>query len=85
MPCKSTHCLMTGKSFLPTEFEIDALAPRLRSQGNWGRRFERYPDAFELVLDVTSFVQQHALNGIIQLFEAVYDGALKRRAVFVAA
>jgi 6-hydroxycyclohex-1-ene-1-carbonyl-CoA dehydrogenase len=63
------------------------MAYHARALGNWGCPPELYPDAVELVLDgrvkVAPFVEQHPLDDINAVFEAVHAGKLARRAVLV--
>lgn len=63
------------------------MAFHARAIGNWGCPPEFYPAALELVLNgsvkVAPFVEQHPLDEINQVFEAVHAGTLKRRAVLV--
>jgi 6-hydroxycyclohex-1-ene-1-carbonyl-CoA dehydrogenase len=65
------------------------MAYHARAIGNWGCPPELYPKALELVLNgrikVAPFVEKHPLDEINQVFEAVHNGALKRRAVLVPA
>jgi 6-hydroxycyclohex-1-ene-1-carbonyl-CoA dehydrogenase len=65
------------------------MAYHARAIGNWGCPPELYPKALELVLNgrikVAPFVEKHPLEKINQVFEAVHNGALKRRAVLVPA
>jgi 6-hydroxycyclohex-1-ene-1-carbonyl-CoA dehydrogenase len=55
--------------------------------GNWGCPPELYPEALELVLDgkvaVKPFVEQQPLERINEVFEAVHQRAIKRRAILV--
>lgn len=58
-----------------------------KALGNWGCVPELYPAVLEMVLDgrikVGPFVEQHALNDINEVFQAVHAGEFKRRAVLV--
>ena len=58
-----------------------------RALGNWGCVPELYPEALAMVLDervkVGPFVEQHALDNINEVFQAVHAGTLKQRAVLV--
>jgi 6-hydroxycyclohex-1-ene-1-carbonyl-CoA dehydrogenase len=63
------------------------MAYHARALGNWGCPPELYPAALDLVLQgrvkVGPFVEQHPLQDINRVFEAVHHGELKRRAVLV--
>jgi len=65
------------------------MAYHARALGNWGCPPELYPAALDLVLTgrvkVAPFVEQHRLEEINQIFEAVHHGELKRRAILVPA
>jgi len=58
-----------------------------RMLGNWGCEPGHYPAALDLVLDgriqLLPFVEQKPLDEINQVFAAVHDGRLKRRAILV--
>jgi 6-hydroxycyclohex-1-ene-1-carbonyl-CoA dehydrogenase len=84
-----------GATLCVVGFTMDKIEIRLsnlmayhaRALGNWGCPPELYPAALELVLSgrvkVGPFVEQHPLDDINQVFEAVHHGKLKRRAVLV--
>ena len=58
-----------------------------KALGNWGCVPELYPDALKMVLDgqvkVGPFVEQHALDDINEVFQAVHAGTFRQRAVLV--
>jgi 6-hydroxycyclohex-1-ene-1-carbonyl-CoA dehydrogenase len=60
-----------------------------RALGNWGCPPEHYPAALELVLSgqvaIKPFVEAHRLDDINDVFAAVHERAIKRRAVLVPA
>jgi 6-hydroxycyclohex-1-ene-1-carbonyl-CoA dehydrogenase len=65
------------------------MAFHARALGNWGCPPELYPAALDLVLQgrvkLGPFVEQHPLNDINKVFNAVHHGELQRRAVLVPA
>ena len=84
-----------GATLCVVGFTMDKVEVRLsnlmayhaRALGNWGCPPELYPAALDLVLTgrvkVAPFVEKHPLDYINQIFEAVHQGELKRRAVLV--
>ncbi len=86
-----------GATLCVVGFTMDKLEIRLsnlmafhaRVLGNWGCPPELYPAALDLVLDgkikISPFVEQHPLNEINEIFQAVHDGKLVRRAILVPA
>ena len=86
-----------GATLCVVGFTMDKLELRLsnlmafhaRVLGNWGCPPELYPAALDLVLDgkvkIGPFVEQHPLDQINEIFQAVHDGKLVRRAILVPA
>ena len=84
-----------GATLCVVGFTMDKVEVRLsnlmayhaRALGNWGCPPELYPAALDMVLSgrvkVAPFVEQHPLDEINRIFEAVHHGELKRRAVLV--
>jgi len=84
-----------GATMCVVGFTMDKVEVRLsnlmafhaRLLGNWGCPPELYPGALDLVLSgkvkLKPFVQQHPLDDINQVFAAVHDGKLLRRAIMV--
>jgi 6-hydroxycyclohex-1-ene-1-carbonyl-CoA dehydrogenase len=58
-----------------------------RALGNWGCPPEHYPAALDLVLDgkvqIAPFVETHPLADINQVFHAVHEREIARRAILV--
>jgi 6-hydroxycyclohex-1-ene-1-carbonyl-CoA dehydrogenase len=82
-----TICVV-GYTFNKAEFRLSNLmAYHARALGNWGCPPELYPGALELVLsgkvNVKDFVETHPLDSINDIFAAVHDHKLSRRAVLV--
>ncbi len=63
------------------------MAFHARALGNWGCLPEHYPAALELVLSgkisMLPFIERHPLSQINEIFAAVHDGQLTRRAILV--
>jgi len=86
-----------GATLAVVGFTMDKVEIRLsnlmafhaRALGNWGCPPALYPAALDLVLDgrvkVAPFVEQHPLDEINRVFEAVHHGDIHRRAVLVPA
>jgi 6-hydroxycyclohex-1-ene-1-carbonyl-CoA dehydrogenase len=86
-----------GATLAVVGFTMDKVEIRLsnlmafhaRALGNWGCPPALYPAALDLVLDgrikVAPFVEQHPLDDINRVFEAVHHGEFSRRAVLVPA
>ena len=86
-----------GATLCIVGFTMDKLEVRLsnlmafhaRILGNWGCPPELYPGALDLVLDgkirIAPFVEQHPLDEINEVFQAVHDGKFVRRAILVPA
>ncbi len=84
-----------GATMCVVGFTMDKLEVRLsnlmafhaRLLGNWGCPPELYPGALELVLSgkikLAPFVEQHPLDDINTVFQAVHDGKFVRRAIMV--
>jgi 6-hydroxycyclohex-1-ene-1-carbonyl-CoA dehydrogenase len=84
-----------GATMCVVGFTMDKVEVRLsnlmayhaRLLGNWGCLPEYYPGALDLVLDgkikLKPFVEQHPLENINEIFKAVHDGKLVRRAIMV--
>ncbi len=84
-----------GATMCVVGFTMDKLEVRLsnlmafhaRLLGNWGCPPELYPGALELVLEgkvkLKPFIEQHPLNNINEVFQAVHDGKFVRRAILV--
>lgn len=87
--------LVHGATLAVVGFTMDKVEVRLsnlmafhaRALGNWGCLPELYPAALGLVLDrrikLSEFVEQHPLDSINEVFEAVHARRLSRRAVLV--
>ncbi|MGE5503929.1 MAG: 6-hydroxycyclohex-1-ene-1-carbonyl-CoA dehydrogenase [Actinomycetota bacterium] len=80
-----TICVV-GYTFNKAEFRLSNLmAYHARALGNWGCTPDLYPGALELVLsgkvNVKDFVERHPLDSINDIFAAVHDHKLSRRAV----
>nr|WP_294503447.1 6-hydroxycyclohex-1-ene-1-carbonyl-CoA dehydrogenase [uncultured Rhodopila sp.] len=87
--------LTYGATLCVVGFTMDRIELRLsnlmafdaRALGNWGCPPELYPAALDLVLDgkidLASFVEQHPLDSINQVFELAHAHKLTRRAVLV--
>lgn len=87
--------LVHGATLSVVGFTMDKVELRLsnlmafdaRAVGNWGCPPEHYPAALDLVLDgrvrVDPFVEDHPLDEINQIFEAVHQREITRRAVLV--
>ena len=84
-----------GATMCVVGFTMDKVEVRLsnlmafhaRLLGNWGCPPELYAGALDLVLDgkvkLAPFVEQHPLDDINQVFQAVHDGKFVRRAILV--
>ncbi len=84
-----------GATMCVVGFTMDKVEVRLsnlmayhaRLLGNWGCLPEYYPGALDLVLDgkikLKPFVELHPLENINEIFKAVHDGELVRRAIMV--
>jgi 6-hydroxycyclohex-1-ene-1-carbonyl-CoA dehydrogenase len=89
--------LVHGATLSVVGFTMDKVEVRLsnlmafdaRALGNWGCPPEHYPAALELVLSgqvaIKPFVEAHRLDDINDVFAAVHERAIKRRAVLVPA
>lgn len=87
--------LVHGATLSVVGFTMDRVEMRLsnlmafhaRALGNWGCTPDLYPGALDLVLDgqvqVLPFVDQHPLEEINRIFEAVHAHQLTRRAILV--
>jgi 6-hydroxycyclohex-1-ene-1-carbonyl-CoA dehydrogenase len=87
--------LVHGATLSVVGFTMDKVELRLsnlmafdaRALGNWGCPPEFYPAALDLVLDgrvqIAPFVEQHPLDDINHVFEAVHRREIRRRAVLV--
>jgi 6-hydroxycyclohex-1-ene-1-carbonyl-CoA dehydrogenase len=87
--------LTYGATLCVVGFTMDRIEVRLsnlmafdaRALGNWGCPPELYPAALDLVLDgkieLASFVEQHPLDRINEVFEQAHAHKLTRRAVLV--
>ena len=87
--------LVRGATLCVVGFTMDKVEVRLsnlmafdaRALGNWGCPPDRYPAALELVLTgrvkVKPFIEQHPLDDINRVFEAVHHREIRRRAVLV--
>jgi len=85
--------LVHGATLSVVGFTMDKLEVRLsnlmayhaRALGNWGCTPGHYPAAIDMVLDgdiqVLPFVEQHPLEDINSVFEAVHQHQLTRRAI----
>lgn len=84
-----------GATLCVVGFTMDKVEIRLsnlmafhaRALGNWGCPPELYPGALDLVLEgkvqLKPFVEQHPLDSINDVFDAVHHGKLTRRAILV--
>jgi 6-hydroxycyclohex-1-ene-1-carbonyl-CoA dehydrogenase len=84
-----------GATLCVVGFTMDKVEVRLsnlmafhaRALGNWGCPPDLYPAALDLVLQglvkVTPFVEQHPLDDINHVFDAVHRGEIKRRAILI--
>jgi len=84
-----------GATLCVVGFTMDKVEIRLsnlmafhaRALGNWGCPPELYPGALDLVLEgkvqLKPFVEQHPLDSINDVFDAVHHGKLTRRAIMV--
>jgi 6-hydroxycyclohex-1-ene-1-carbonyl-CoA dehydrogenase len=89
--------LVHGATLSVVGFTMDRVEVRLsnlmafdaRAIGNWGCPPEHYPAALDLVLDgkvaIKPFVEQHPLDSINEIFHAVHERRIRRRAVLVPA
>jgi 6-hydroxycyclohex-1-ene-1-carbonyl-CoA dehydrogenase len=89
--------LVHGATLSVVGFTMDKVEIRLsnlmaydaRAIGNWGCPPELYPAALELVLDgkvhIKPFVEPHQLDEINNVFAAVHQREIKKRAVLVPA
>ena len=63
------------------------MAFHARALGNWGCLTELYPAALDLILDgkiaLTPFIEKHPLDDINQVFAAVHEHKMTRRAILV--
>jgi 6-hydroxycyclohex-1-ene-1-carbonyl-CoA dehydrogenase len=87
--------LVHGATLSVVGFTMDKVEIRLsnlmafdaRAIGNWGCPPEAYPAALDLVLDgkvqIQPFVETHPLDDINQVFVAVHERVIKKRAVMV--
>lgn len=87
--------LNRGATLAVVGFTMDKVEIRLsnlmafhaRALGNWGCDVSLYPGALDLVLDgkvqIKPFVEQHPLDSINDIFEAVHGGQIRRRVVLV--
>lgn len=87
--------MVHGATFCVVGFTMDKVTVRLsnlmafhaRMLGNWGCPPELYPGALELVLSgkvrLDPFVEHCPLDSINEVFRAVHDGELKRRAIMI--
>ncbi|GAB4284531.1 MAG: alcohol dehydrogenase catalytic domain-containing protein [Roseovarius sp.] len=87
--------LVHGATMCVVGFTMDKVEVRLsnlmafhaRLLGNWGCPPELYPGALDLVLDgkvkLAPFVEHHPLDSINEVFAAVHDGRLRRRAIMI--
>jgi 6-hydroxycyclohex-1-ene-1-carbonyl-CoA dehydrogenase len=87
--------LVHGATLSVVGFTMDKVDIRLsnlmafhaRALGNWGCLPEHYPGALNLVLDgkveLKSFIEQQPLSEINNVFEAVHDQKMQRRAILV--
>jgi len=93
---ESAYGLMVhGATLSVVGFTMDKVDIRLsnlmafhaRALGNWGCLPEHYPGALDLVLDgkiqLQAFIEQQPLSAINQVFDAVHDQKMKRRAILV--
>ncbi|HRD85564.1 MAG TPA: 6-hydroxycyclohex-1-ene-1-carbonyl-CoA dehydrogenase [Rubrivivax sp.] len=87
--------LVHGATLSVVGFTMDKVELRLsnlmafdaRALGNWGCPPEHYPAALDLVLDgkvqIAPFVETHPLADINQVFHAVHEREIARRAILV--
>lgn len=87
--------LVHGATMCVVGFTMDKVTVRLsnlmafhaRLLGNWGCPPDLYPGALDLVLEgkvkLAPFVEQHPLDSINEVFRAVHDGEVKRRAIMI--
>ncbi|MCW8836979.1 MAG: 6-hydroxycyclohex-1-ene-1-carbonyl-CoA dehydrogenase [Rhodospirillales bacterium] len=93
---ESAYGLMVhGATLSVVGFTMDKVEVRLsnlmafhaRALGNWGCPPDLYPGALDLVLDgkirLLPFVEQKPLDQINEIFEAVHDHRMKKRAILV--
>jgi 6-hydroxycyclohex-1-ene-1-carbonyl-CoA dehydrogenase len=85
----ATLCVV-GFTMDKTEIRLSKLmALHARALGNWGCPPDLYPAALDLVLDgkvlVQPFIEQRSLQEINEVFAAVHDHKLQRRAILVPA
>jgi 6-hydroxycyclohex-1-ene-1-carbonyl-CoA dehydrogenase len=83
----STLCVI-GFTMDKVEIRISNLmAFDARMLGNWGCEPALYPAALDLVLDkrvqLLPFVERKPLGEINEVFDAVHDGRMKRRAILI--
>jgi len=83
----STLCVI-GFTMDKVEIRISNLmAFDARMLGNWGCEPALYPAALDLVLDkrvqLLPFVERKPLKEINEVFDAVHDGRMKRRAILI--
>ena len=89
------NLLVHGATLSVVGFTMDKVEVRLsnlmafdaRALGNWGCPPEHYPAALDLVLDgkvqIAPFVETHPLADINQVFHAVHEREIARRAILV--
>ena len=89
--------LVHGATLSVVGFTMEKIEVRLsnlmafdaRALGNWGCPPEFYPAALDLVLDgkvaIKPFVEEHPLDDINRVFDAVHRHEIKKRAVLVPA
>jgi 6-hydroxycyclohex-1-ene-1-carbonyl-CoA dehydrogenase len=89
--------LVHGATLSVVGFTMDKVEVRLsnlmafdaRALGNWGCPPVQYPAALELVLDgrvkIKPFVEAHRLDDINDVFAAVHERSIKKRAVLIPA
>lgn len=83
----STLCVI-GFTMEKVEIRVSNLmAFDARMLGNWGCEPALYPAALDLVLDkrvqLLPFVERKPLEEINEVFDAVHDGRMKRRAILI--
>ena len=83
----STLCVI-GFTMDKVEIRVSNLmAFDARMLGNWGCEPALYPAALDLVLDkrvqLLPFVERKPLKEINEVFDAVHDGRMKRRAILI--
>jgi 6-hydroxycyclohex-1-ene-1-carbonyl-CoA dehydrogenase len=63
------------------------MALHARALGNWGCLLANYPPTLDLVLDgkvsIPPFVEEHPLDDINPVFEAVHHRQITRRVILV--